>query len=211
MTRNAFQLWISIPGKSAPRLAPITCSRGTKWLARPNGTQRGKLFGTFTRAKCFAPVSGSQIWTASESERFEMYGNGWPGSTASGVSTGKTCDSKNSSTDQPFFRREIGHAQQLDAVRVQLGQQMVVETLVLELHQLGDALRDRGELLGGRHAIRGPVLDAGCDLPAKTGDTHHVELVEIRAEDRKELQPLEQRVSRIERFVENTKVEFEPA
>ena len=66
--------------------------------ARPNGTQRGRLLGTLTRAKCSAPLTGSRISTASESDRLEMYGNGCPGSTASGVSTGNTCDSKKLST-----------------------------------------------------------------------------------------------------------------
>ncbi len=92
--RNAYQLRISIPGKSALRLAPITCSSGTNWCGRPNETHRGRLFGTFTRAKWSSPVSGSRTSTASESERLEMYGNGCPGSTASGVRTGNTCDSK---------------------------------------------------------------------------------------------------------------------
>ena len=71
VTRNAHHPTTSIPGKSAPRLEPITCSRGTKWWARPNGTQRGRLLGTLTRAKCSVPRSGSRTSTASESERFE--------------------------------------------------------------------------------------------------------------------------------------------
>jgi hypothetical protein len=48
-------------------------------------------------------------------------------------------------------------------------------------------------------------------LPAKTRHTNHVELVEVRAENRKEFEPLEQRVSIVERFVQNPGVELEPA
>jgi hypothetical protein len=63
------------------------------------GTQRASDRGTLTRAKCSSTaLSGSRSSTASDSDRLEMYGNGCPGSTASGVSTGNTCASKNSST-----------------------------------------------------------------------------------------------------------------
>ena len=45
--------------------------------------------GILTRAKRLSPVSGSRRPTAIERESVLMYGNGCPGSTASGVSTGK--------------------------------------------------------------------------------------------------------------------------
>ncbi len=54
--RNTCQSRIFIPGKSVPRCAPITCSSGTNWFGRRTGTQRGRLCGTFTRAKCSTPV-----------------------------------------------------------------------------------------------------------------------------------------------------------
>ena len=58
-----------------------------------SGTRRGSTLGTFTRAKCRRP-SGSCSSTARLRLRFEMCGKGWPGSTASGVQTGKTMRSK---------------------------------------------------------------------------------------------------------------------
>ena len=51
-------------------------------------TSRGKSGGILTRANRFSPVSGSRRPTAIDSVRVLMYGNGCPGSTASGVSTG---------------------------------------------------------------------------------------------------------------------------
>ena len=55
-------------------------------VARP-ATKRGSIsFGTFTRANVSCPVRGSRTSTASDSDRFEMYGNGRPRPTASGVS-----------------------------------------------------------------------------------------------------------------------------
>ena len=53
-------------------------------------TSRGTLLGTLTRANRSVRPSGSRTVTARFSDRPEMYGNGCAGSTASGVSTGKT-------------------------------------------------------------------------------------------------------------------------
>ena len=64
------------------------------WSIRTNArgstsTRRGRIGGTLTRAKPRSPVSGSRRPTAIDSVSVEMYGNGCPGSTASGVRTGK--------------------------------------------------------------------------------------------------------------------------
>ena len=74
----------------------MTASSGTSFF--PAETKRSKPSGTFTRAKRSSPVSGSTASTPSESESPEMYGNGWPGPTASGVSTGKISRSKYASS-----------------------------------------------------------------------------------------------------------------
>jgi len=151
------------------------------------------------------------IWTAIESERLEMYGNGWPGSTASGVSTGKTCDSKNLIDPLQFSLIQLAHRNELDSVLRQLGQQHLVQALALLLHELGYSLRDRVELPAGGQAVGRNVLYASGDLPPKSGDPDHVELVEIRAEDREKFDALEQPVSGVERLVKNPGVEREPA
>ena len=60
-----------MPGKSRLRCSPITSSSGTKrWL--PSGTNRAKIGGTLTRAKCSLPVLGLRIVTARLRERPEM-------------------------------------------------------------------------------------------------------------------------------------------
>ena len=66
----------------------MTCSSETYRPRPPISRKRGRPSGIFTRAKRSSPVSGSAAKTASDSDRPEMYGNGWPGPTASGVSTG---------------------------------------------------------------------------------------------------------------------------
>ena len=61
----------SMPGNSRLRCSPITSSSGTK-RGLPSGTNRGKLGGTFTRAKCSLPVFGLRTRTARLSESPEM-------------------------------------------------------------------------------------------------------------------------------------------
>ena len=69
----------------------MTCSTGTnrRWSGRT--TKRGSRGGTLTRAIRSSPVAGFRTRTTRLSERSEMYGNGWPWSTASGVRMGKIC------------------------------------------------------------------------------------------------------------------------
>ncbi len=67
-------------------------------VSAPIGTKRGSTsFGTFTRANVSSPESGSRTNTPIDSDRFEMYGKGRPGPTASGVSTGKICSANSRS------------------------------------------------------------------------------------------------------------------
>ena len=67
----------------------MSCSSSTKRCASGSSRKRGSSGGTLTRAKRSSPVAESRTVTARFSDRFEMYGNGCAGSTASGVSTGK--------------------------------------------------------------------------------------------------------------------------
>ena len=76
----------------------MACSSSTKRWPSARGRNRGSSGGTLTRAKRVSPVSGSRTVTARLSDRFEMYGNGCAGSTASGVSTGKMRSANSSST-----------------------------------------------------------------------------------------------------------------
>jgi len=74
-------------------------SSGRRGLpAASTAMKRGSRGGTLTRAKNSLPVPGLRTTTARLSERPEMYGNGWAGSTASGVSTGKIWRRKNRSS-----------------------------------------------------------------------------------------------------------------
>ncbi len=76
----------------------MTRSSGTRQPRVPTRRNRGSSSGTLTRAKRSSPVSGSRTKTPRLSESPEMYGNGWPCPTPSGVSTGNTSVSKSRSS-----------------------------------------------------------------------------------------------------------------
>ncbi len=98
MTRKRCAPSTCVPGNSARTLRRMMSSRNTKVVPgdaiRPvgSGTSRGSMPGTFTRANLMRPPWRTR--TARFMLRFEMNGNGWPGSKASGVRTGKTWVSK---------------------------------------------------------------------------------------------------------------------
>ncbi len=93
----------------------MTCSSGTKRSPSGSGTKRGSSGGTFTRANRSSPLDGSRTTTARFSDRFEMYGNGCAGSTASGVSTGKIGSSNISVEVGPVVVGEVVPVGERDA------------------------------------------------------------------------------------------------
>ena len=139
-----------------------------------------------------------------------MYGNGWPLSTASGVSTGKTRLVERSLERALRLVVELGDAHQADAFAFERRQQLVVEQPHLLRQRRAQALGDRREVLGRRPAVLRTAHDLRLDLLLDRGDANHEELVEIRSVDRDELQPLEQRIARVERLLEDAIVELEP-
>ena len=88
VTRNTAHSSTTMPTNNVGRCAAMIFSTGRK---RPSSsaTRRGNTLGTLSRTNRRSPVSGSATLAAMLRARLEMYGNGWPGSTASGVSTGK--------------------------------------------------------------------------------------------------------------------------
>src|SRR5688572_14958981 len=111
----------------------------------------------------------------------------------------------------PLRRREFAHVHELDTGAVERGYQSLVETFLLSREQLAHPLVDGLELCRRGEAVRTARRYPGRHLPPKASDAHHVELVEVRAEDRQELQPLEKRIALVERLMEHARVELEPA
>ncbi len=107
VTRKGWISSITIPSKRSCRLWRMICSTCMKRQGpSPQGgsgvpglckrTQRGRTLGTLSRANWGAPSMspGRRSITPSEVLRLEMKGNGWPGSTARGVSTANSAERK---------------------------------------------------------------------------------------------------------------------
>ena len=69
---------------------------------------------------------------------------------------------------------------------------------------------DRGQLILGCHAVGGTLDDPRGDLLFEARDTDLEELIEVAAEDREELEALEQRRSAVECLMQHATVELEP-
>ncbi len=119
--RNAWCSTMSSPGNNTGRNAAMSASMGrnrTVWWPSSrsspfSSTNRSTLSGTLIRAKCVVPSSGWRTVIARLRLSPLTNGNGWAGSTASGVSTGNTCSwkyvdsrlcSSSSISDQPTTR-----------------------------------------------------------------------------------------------------------
>ncbi len=99
-----------------------------------------------------------------------------------------------------------------DVLFVEGGDELVVPARGELVFELLDALPARIEGLGGGEfaGARGCVGDAlGVSVFEQTDALHH-ELVEVRCEDRDELDPFEQRRTRIERDIEHPGVKLKP-
>ena len=153
-TRKNAHSTISICGKRRGRKCRIASSSGTKQPREPIGRNRGSSSGTFTRAKRSSVESGSRTKTPRLSESPEMYGNGWPVPTASGVSTGKT-----SAREEPLELRQLVLVELVDVRDDDSGlgerrPKLALPEPRLARRQLEHALADLGERLERRAAVR---------------------------------------------------------
>ena len=139
-----------------------------------------------------------------------MYGNGWAGSTASGVRTGKTLRVEHLDEVLAVVVVELVPVRERDADVFERGRDLLREQLGLAGDELVDARADRAELLERVHAVGRLGADARRDLLLEAGDAHLDELVEVGREDRQELGPLEQRALGVLGQREHPGVEVEP-
>ena len=168
-----------MPGKSVSRWRAMMSSSGTN-MSGAMRTKRGSTsFGTFTRANVSARETGSRSHTASESDRFEMYGKGRPGPTASGVSTGKICSAKMRSIARELVALAARAVDYPDSVLRERRAQLVVPGARMAGAELARALIDPLQRLAGREPVHAAHLDAGVDLVVEAGHSHHDELVEV--------------------------------
>ena len=128
-----------------------------------------------------------------------MNGNGCAGSIDSGVSTGKTCSRKCSSSQAELVLGQRS-AVTLSMPSVLQQHHQARQALLLVLLQAPDLEQQLLELLLRRAAVRAPGSDALADLAGEAGDADHEELVEIGRRDRQEADALEQRMAGILRL-----------
>ena len=198
VTRKTPLSTTSMPGKSAWRFAAMTSSSGTN--VSPSVADRDEarehLLRAPSRARtCARRSAGRAPARRGDSDRFEMYGNGRPRPTASGVSTGKIWRRKRSASTSRLLARESRRATTMRMpCSASAGRRLVVEAARWRSHELDDPLAERVDHLRRRAAVGARVAEAGVDLVVQAGDADHEELVEVRREDRRELQPLEQRL-----------------
>ncbi len=93
---------------------------------------------------------------------------------------------------------------------------MFHQPLAQLLEASGPAQEQRIQRIAQAMDVRVEFLD-DCAIAARVGtgahgtDAFHEELVEVRGEDREELEPLEQRHALVDGFGQHPAVEFEPA
>ena len=194
VTRKRYESRTCMPGKSTSRWCEMRSSSSTKrrspLAASPTGTKRGSVGGIFTRAKWSSIPSrvASSSSTASESDRFEMYGKGWPLSTASGVSTGKTLSSKVRSSALCVSSSSSETRNSRMPSRSSAGSSSSLRTCICR----GSDVRSRCEIAArcsvGRAAVFRTAHDLGLDLLLDRRHANHEELVEVGSVDRDELQ-----------------------
>ncbi len=95
-----------------------------------------------------------------------------------------------------FVLVELFPVGEFDAGLFEAGRDLLREGDRLPGDELLDAGPDRAELFDLVEAVRGVRAHAGRELLLQAGHAHLEELVEVRAEDREELGPFEQRQRR---------------
>ena len=90
------------------------------------------------------------------------------------------------------------------------GDDVVEEDSVCEAGESGHLAGDLAELLRRGAPVRAQFGDAGLDLIEQAGDADLEELIEVLAEDRQELGPLERWRRRIRRDRQHALIKLEP-
>ena len=98
-----------------------------------------------------------------------------------------------------------------DTVLGQGRHQFLVPEFVLRRDQLVRDALDRVECLRWRHPVWADIARFALDLLLDARNANLEELIKVRAEDRHELDALDQRLRRVLGFFENAAVKLEPA
>ena len=111
---------------------------------------------------------------------------------------------------RPFRRqfRDLAHA---NAVLCQLGHQFVLPQRVLRRHEFAHHALDTVKCLGCTQTVRPHVAGLALYLLLDPGDANLKKLIQVRAENGKELDAFDEGLGGILRFFQNAAIELEPA
>ncbi len=117
--------------------------------------------------------------------------------------------------EQPLARLllvavEVGPADELDALRVEQGDELLAEEPGVALHLVARLGPDAFEDVARHQSGGRPDGDIGSDPALEAGDADHEELVEVAGEDRGEAHPLEQRETGVLGLAEHAAAVGEP-
>ena len=106
----------------------------------------------------------------------------------------------------------LGHIGTVDQHDAGLGEcrAQFAPLCLLVFDQEHDGLGDAAKLLGGCQPLGALLGYAGAQLGTKAGHAHHEEFVKVVRRNRKELEPLKQRVSTVGGFLQHAAVEVKP-
>ena len=90
-------------------------------------------------------------------------------------------------------------------------EQILAQEIVRAVDQPAHRGADRVQRLGRTSAVHTGFLHAVLDLLHHAGHAHHEKLVDVGAEYRQELHPLQQRIAAVARFFENPPLELQVA
>ncbi len=110
-----------------------------------------------------------------------------------------------------LFQTEFVQLQQADMILMERGKQIFTQEIVRAVDQPAHRGADRIQRLGRTSAIHAGFLHAVLDLLHDAGHAHHEKLVDVGAEDRQELHPLQQRIAAVARFFQNPPLELQVA
>ncbi len=171
--------------------------------------KRCSCAGTGISALMALPSRLRSSCSARVKPRLGMKGNGWAGSSASGVSTGNICSRKwVSSRSRSSSVSSCGLSMAMPASRNSL--HSCDQMLCWSAISASAASSTRAICWAGRQPVVAGRGDAGGDHAFEAGHADHVELVEVGGGDRQKAQPLQHRVARILRLLQHTAVEGEP-
>ena len=133
-------------------------------------------------------------------------GNGWPGSIASGVSTGKTSCGSRRRQLRPLLGRELARrAATRTPARSSPGPTSSRQTRYCSATSACARALMAASCSAGVMPSAAHLVDVARELLLQARDAHHEELVEVRGDDGEELQALEQRAPTASRASASTR------